>query len=148
MPLVPCYTPWKHHENYCFLMFKGGIERDQCYEMTLREMCQNTGPKIFVFIRIPRVIRRNTESYSNRIFGPYLHVFGLQEYGFDIFSAYTYLETEKYGLHYLRKTVIRSNTIIVLWDTFFCMRKNPDFAFRIRKKYGVIQGLFFYEFIL
>ena len=64
------------------------------------------------------------------------------------FPAYTYLETEKYGLHYLHKMIVQSNTIIVLSDTLFCIRRDTDFVFHVRGKYGVIQCLFFCTFIL
>ena len=33
VPLVSFDTPWKHQKAKCFLMFSGGIEIDQCYEM-------------------------------------------------------------------------------------------------------------------
>lgn len=64
------------------------------------------------------------------------------------FPAYTYLETEKYGLHYLHKMIVQSNTIIVLSDTLFCIRRDTDFVFHVRGKDGVIQCLFFCTFIL
>ena len=32
-PLVYFYTPWKHQKTSVFLMFLGGIERDQWHEM-------------------------------------------------------------------------------------------------------------------
>ena len=33
MPLVYFATPWKHQKAFRFLMFSGGIERDQWHEM-------------------------------------------------------------------------------------------------------------------
>ena len=33
MPLVSFYTAWKHQKTSGFLMFSGGIERDQWHEM-------------------------------------------------------------------------------------------------------------------
>ena len=33
MPLVSFYTPWKQQKTRSFLMFSGGIERDQWHEM-------------------------------------------------------------------------------------------------------------------
>ena len=33
MPLISFYTPWKHQKTSDFLMFSGGIERDQWDEM-------------------------------------------------------------------------------------------------------------------
>ena len=33
MPLVTFYTPQKHHKTRDFLMFLGGIERDQWHEI-------------------------------------------------------------------------------------------------------------------
>ena len=33
MPLASIYTPWKHKKTGDFLMFSGGIERDQWHEM-------------------------------------------------------------------------------------------------------------------
>ena len=33
MQLVSFYTPWKHEETSGFLIFSGGIERDQWHEM-------------------------------------------------------------------------------------------------------------------
>ena len=33
MPLVSFYTPWKHQKTSGFLMFSGGIERDQWHEI-------------------------------------------------------------------------------------------------------------------
>ena len=33
MPLVSFYTSWKHRKTYGFLMFFGGIERDQWHKM-------------------------------------------------------------------------------------------------------------------
>ena len=35
MPLVFLYTPWKHQKTSAFLMFSGGIERDQWHEIGL-----------------------------------------------------------------------------------------------------------------
>ena len=35
MPLVFLYTPWKHKKTSAFLMFSGGIERDQWHEIGL-----------------------------------------------------------------------------------------------------------------
>ena len=32
-PLVSFYTPWKHQKTFGFIMFSGGIETDQCFEM-------------------------------------------------------------------------------------------------------------------
>ena len=32
LPLVYFYTPWKHQKTFCFLMFSGGIERDQWHK--------------------------------------------------------------------------------------------------------------------
>ena len=32
-PLIFFYTPWKHHKISGFLMFSGGVERDQQHEM-------------------------------------------------------------------------------------------------------------------
>ena len=33
IPLVSFYTPWKHQKTRGFLMFSGGLERDQWHEM-------------------------------------------------------------------------------------------------------------------
>ena len=33
MPLVSFYTPRKHQKTFGFLMFSGGLEKDQWYEM-------------------------------------------------------------------------------------------------------------------
>ena len=33
MPVISFYTPWKHQKTSGFLMFLGGIERDQLHEM-------------------------------------------------------------------------------------------------------------------
>ena len=33
MPLVSFYTPWKYEKTSRFLIFSGGIERDQWHEM-------------------------------------------------------------------------------------------------------------------
>ena len=33
IPLVSFYSLWKRHKNSGFLMFSGGIERDQWHEM-------------------------------------------------------------------------------------------------------------------
>ena len=35
MPLVSSYTPWEHQETKGFLIFSGGIERDQGHVMGL-----------------------------------------------------------------------------------------------------------------
>ena len=37
MPLVPLYTPSKHQKTSGFLLFSGGIERDQWHEMGLKK---------------------------------------------------------------------------------------------------------------
>ena len=39
MPLVSFYIPWKHQKTSGFLMFSGGIERDQWHEM---DQCTKT----------------------------------------------------------------------------------------------------------
>ena len=33
IPLVSFYTPWKHRKAFGFVVFSGGIERDQLHEM-------------------------------------------------------------------------------------------------------------------
>ena len=36
LPLASFYTPWKHKKNSSFLMFSGGMEREQWHEMDLK----------------------------------------------------------------------------------------------------------------
>ena len=59
LPLVSFYTPWKHHKTRGFLMFTGGIERDQWYETGSwggwRDMCLNNSLLLYLTHFMPPI---------------------------------------------------------------------------------------------